>query len=251
MSASSSAAPPLAMENANPAFSTQAMDEIKEVQIQNTIAQVEVNPIQLDSKMGNGKLPLSNNTVLPEKLNGINAHSVVQSAHVVNNISDVSNVTNDAIELSSMNSNGSKLEFIGPKHSSQSPRTLPRSHATQRRPLHTDIHSASASPSLPSRNSHQNYTSVQFHNNSSPVPPRMAYGARSHPADQSPAGIQSISSDSPSVICQDSNENSISVLSAQSRKEAMQQKVTFYKGASSVGWSRFLSKYLTVLDTVP
>lgn len=226
LSVTAPAAPSVAMENAHVAFPTQAMAEIKEVQIQKTIVQVEVNPIQLDGQMGNGKLPPNYNTVVAEKSNGINKPSVLNSAHV-NNIPDLSNLTYDAIELSSMNSNGSKMEFKGPKNSSQSPRTLPRSHASQRRPLHTDIHSASASPSLPSRTNHHNYIQGQFHNNSSPVAsPHMVYGARSsHTSVQSPAGIQSISSDSPSVMGQDSNENSISGMATVARKEAMQQKV--------------------------
>lgn len=227
-SVTASAASALPMDNVDSELPNQAMDDRKTSQLQKTIAQIEVNPIHLDGNIAPSKHPPTNNTARAKQpSNGINACAILNSTNAINLIPDTSNIAKDVIELKSFETNGRKIEVSSSKPSSQSPRTLPRSHASHRRQLHTDIHSASASPSIPSRNNHPNYTQGQFNNSFPTATPQMCHGARSSSTSvQSPAGIQSINSDSPSLVCgQDSNDSSSLGMGTLCRKEAMQQKV--------------------------
>ena len=204
------------------------MDDRKSSQLQKTIAQVEVNPTHPDGKIVPSKHPPNNNTARAEQSsNDINTRAILNSTNAINIIPVRPSLANDAIELKSIETNGRKSELRSSRPSSQSPRTMPRAHASHRRQLHTDIHSASASPSIPSRNNHQNYTQGQFNNSSPIATPQMCQGARSsNPSVQSPAGIQSINSDSPSLVYgQDSNDNSSCGIGTVCRKEVLQQKV--------------------------
>ena len=229
------------MENANSQLPNQNMDEGKEIQLQKTIAQVEINHVHLDKQLLRNKLPPNFNMAASEQsINCITTRSVLNSAQAGNRIPERSNITNDAIELTYIESNGGKVETRGSRPSSQSPRTIPRAHASHRRQLHTDIHSASASPSIPSRNNHQHY--IQGHaNNNSPIAPHTVYGAKSsNPSVQSPAGVQSInSSDSPSLMYgQDSNESSCCGMGTTDRKEVLQQQVISQYRAISPSYNK-------------
>ena len=215
------------MDNVDPELQKQAMDDRKASQLQKTIAQVEVNPAHLDKKIVPTKHPPTNSTTKKEQSsNGINTRAIWNATNAINLIPDRPNVAIDTIELKSIATNGRKIEVRSSRPSSQSPRTMPRAHASHKRQLHTDIHSASASPSLPSRSNHQNYTQGQFNNSSPVATPQMCQGTRSNPSVQSPAGIQSINSDSPSLVYgQDSNDNSSCGIGTVCRKEVLQQKV--------------------------
>jgi len=166
-------------------------------------------------------------TATDQPLNGINSNSTLQNNQAMNFHSDHSNIINDAIELTSIETNGRKSEIRATRPSNQSPRTMPRCHTTQKRQVHNDIHSASASPSIPPRNAHQNVNHGQANHSSQMASPQLVYGARSsNPSIQSPAGFQSLNSDSPSLVHgQDSNEDSTIVVPPATRKEALQHKV--------------------------
>ena len=105
----------------------------------------------------------------------------------------------------------------------QSPKTLPRSHGTSRRHnLHTDIHSASASPNLSSRTAQQQHIQQQInHYSCSPMPsPKPTQRARN-----CSAGIASDSTDPTSLQLRLDSESGCGG-TVGTIQEVMQQKVS-------------------------
>ena len=192
-----------------------------------TTAQVETNPTSFDCPANNDDtLKSFQNSAAGQTHNGIITNSLTQDSREMDRYPERSKF-NEAIELNAIEANGRKLESKGPLPCTQSPRTMPRCHTSQRRQIHNDIHSASASPNMPSRSVHQNYNHGQVNYSSQNNSPQLGYGARSsNTSIQSPAGAQSLNSDSPSLIHgQDSNEESTYVAAPTTRKEALQHKV--------------------------
>ena len=212
-----------------------------EMQLQQTIAQVEINPAQLNElSSSNGKHHSHNNNIKTDSVTSLPAHPSngikLSAAQGIHYLPDRSKQETDTIELANIDTNGREINTISRGSNpclQQSPRTMPRTH---RRHLQTDIHSASASPCLPSRSNIHNYVQGQPYpaiNNSSPMigPLSATYGAKSgNFLVQSPAGFLSTnSSDSPSLQCGPDSYDSGSIvvggMGTLSRKEAMQQKV--------------------------
>ena len=212
------------MNSHNP---NQTNNEEAEGKILKTVAQVEANPGISDGKISSEKLPRHFPMAASDQpFNGIK-NSTLQESQEMNFHSERLNMINDAIELTTIETNGRKSDIRSTRPSSQSPRTMPRCHASQKRQVHNDIHSASASPSIPSRTAHQYINHGQDNHSSQIGSPQIGYGARSSlPSIQSPAGVQSFNSDSPSLVHgQDSNEDSTLVVAPSTRKEALQHKV--------------------------
>ena len=192
-----------------------------------TTAQVEASPINPENIFNNDEAQKRFQTVPSDQpYNGTVTNSLTQCANEINCHPDRSNI-NDAIELKAIDTNGRRTDNRGSLPCSQSPRTMPRCHTSQRRQVHKDIHSASASPSMPSRSVHQNFNHGHVNYSSQTNSPQTGYGGRSsNTSIQSPAGAQSLNSDSPSLVHgHDGNEESTIVPAPTTRKEALQHKV--------------------------
>ena len=206
---------------------TQKTKEQADIKTLKTTAQVEANPANINFEDDTEKIskhfPMTN---YDQPLNGVNTKSSFHETQDLNYTPTRSSIINDAIELATIETNGRRSEVRGSRPCSQSPRTMPRCYASQRRQVHNDIHSASASPSIPSRSAHQSFHTGQV-NHSPQIGSPQVYGARSsNTSIQSPAGAQSLNSDSPSLTHgQDSNEESSVVVAPATRKEALQHKV--------------------------
>ena len=214
-SAATAAASTLAMDNSKSALPTSGVPEAKEPQPQKTTAQVEVNPI-------NCQFPPYYNIAVSEQqsVNCLNSPSVLNSVYPGPHIPIGLNNIN-SIELANIDSNGSKIEPRGLRACSQSPKTMPRAHASHRRQFHSEIHSASASPSLPSRSNHQKYSQEQINHSAPIASPQFTHGVRT-----STAGIVSGTSDSASLkYGHESSETSSAGIGTLCRKEVLQQKV--------------------------
>lgn len=221
------AAPTVIKENMNSQIHNQILSEEADRKTLKTTAQVETNPISFDSHANNDDtLKSFQNSTAGQTHNGINTNSLTQGTREMDRYPEPSKF-NETIELNAIEANGRKLESKGLLSCTQSPRTMPRCHTSQRRQIHNDIHSASASPSMPSRSAHQNFNHGHVNYSSQTNSPQLVYGARSsNTSIQSPAGAQSLNSDSPSLVHgQDSNEESTYVAAPTTRKEALQHKV--------------------------
>ena len=218
----------LIKENMNSQNHTQKTNEEADVKTLKTTAQVEANPANINGKDNTEKIPkhfpMTNSD---QAFNGVITKSSFHDTQDLNYTPTRSSIVNDPIELAAIETNGRRSEIRGSRPCSQSPRTMPRCHASQRRQVHNDIHSASASPSIPSRSAHQSFHSGQVNHSPQIGSPQVVYGPRSsNPSIQSPAGAQSLNSDSPSLAHGlDSNEESSVVVAPATRKEALQHKV--------------------------
>lgn len=224
---STHAASTVIKENMNSQIHNQILREETDRKTLKTTAQVETNPTSFDCPANNDDtLKSFQNSAAGQTHNGIITNSLTQDSREMDRYPERSKF-NEAIELNAIEANGRKLESKGPLPCTQSPRTMPRCHTSQRRQIHNDIHSASASPNMPSRSVHQNYNHGQVNYSSQNNSPQLGYGPRSsNTSIHSPAGAQSLNSDSPSLIHgQDSNEESTYVAAPTTRKEALQHKV--------------------------
>ena len=221
------AAPTVIKENMNSQIHNQILREEADRKTLKTTAQVETNPINFDCHANKDDTPKSfQNSAAGQTHNGIITNSLTQDTREMDRYPERSKF-NETIELNAIEANGRKLESKEPLSYIQSPRTMPRCHTSQRRQIHNDIHSASASPNMPSRSVHQNFNHGQVNYSSQTNSPQLVYGGRSSTTSiQSPAGAQSLNSDSPSLVHgQDSNEESTFVAAPTTRKEALQHKV--------------------------
>ena len=220
------AASTVAMENTEATMMPSAIaSEANQSAVQKTTAQIEVNSINVNSINIDSQFPPYHNKAVAEQNCNHSGNNSTSSASTLNSaqtalphIPKRSTDPTDIIELANIHANGTKNEDRG-AIPWQSPKTMPRVHPSQRRQLHSEIHSASASPNLPSRTNHHIHTQ-QHINNASP----MASPQLQHEARTSSAGAMQLNSDSLYLrYDQDSSDSCGGTVT--SRKEVLQQKV--------------------------
>ena len=219
------AASTLAMENTEATMMPSAIaPEADQSAVQKTTAQIEVNSINVNAINVDGQFPPYHKVAVAEQNCHHSGNNSTSSASTINSaqtalphIPKRSTDPTDIIELANIHANGTKIEDRG-TIPWQSPKTMPRVHPSHRRQLHSEIHSASASPHLPSKTNH-----IHIHqhiNNASP----MASPQLQHELRTSSAGAMQLNSDSPSLrYGQDSSDSCGGTVT--SRKEVLQQKV--------------------------